>query len=65
LAPTTPAVIASNISRPDQRLILSRLDQLEQTQVDNETSGPVLIIVGDVLKQARMQDEHIPTAHAV
>jgi uroporphyrin-III C-methyltransferase/precorrin-2 dehydrogenase/sirohydrochlorin ferrochelatase len=46
LAPTTPAVIASNISRPDQRLILSRLDQLEQTQ-------------------ARMQDEHIPTAHAV
>ncbi len=46
---TTPVAVIENASRADRRAFAGRLDQLAALAAQPEISGPVLIIVGDVV----------------
>ena len=47
-APSTPAAIVENGSRPTQRVVLTTLGELEQAGRDAQVGSPALVIVGEV-----------------
>jgi len=47
-APATPAAIVENGSRPGQRVIVARLDELDQLAAAGDIRSPALLIVGEV-----------------
>ncbi len=49
LSAATPAAVIENASRADKRAYAGRLDQLADMTAKPELSGPVLIIIGDVV----------------
>ena len=51
-APSTPAIAVENASRPDARLIHSRLDGLGQAVERSRATGPVLLVIGEVAARA-------------
>lgn len=52
LSPTTPAAVIENGCRANQRVLVSTLEQLPQTIVNNGVQSPALIVVGDVVALA-------------
>ena len=49
LAASTPVAVIENASRPDRRAYAGRLDELAAIAGRAELTGPVLIIVGEVV----------------
>jgi uroporphyrin-III C-methyltransferase/precorrin-2 dehydrogenase/sirohydrochlorin ferrochelatase len=49
LAPSTPVALVENASRSDRRAYAGRLDELAALAARPELSGPVLIIIGEVV----------------
>lgn len=49
MAPATPVAIIENASRTDKRAYAGRLDELADIADQPELSGPVLIVVGEVV----------------
>jgi uroporphyrin-III C-methyltransferase/precorrin-2 dehydrogenase/sirohydrochlorin ferrochelatase len=47
-APGTPVAIVENGSRPEQRVLLATLDELEAIGRDADVKSPALVIVGEV-----------------
>jgi len=47
-APATPVAIVENGSRPEQRVTLATLDELEDVALRGEIRSPALLIVGEV-----------------
>lgn len=52
LSPTTPAAVIENGCRANQRVLVSTLEQLPQTIINNRVQSPALIVVGDVVALA-------------
>lgn len=46
--PSTPVAIIENGTRPEQRVTLARLDELDQVAVAGGVQSPALVIVGEV-----------------
>jgi len=51
---STPVAVIENASRPDRRAYAGRLDELARIARRPELTGPVLIIVGDVVAQGNI-----------
>jgi uroporphyrin-III C-methyltransferase / precorrin-2 dehydrogenase / sirohydrochlorin ferrochelatase len=51
MAAATPVAVIENASRPDRRAYAGRLDQLADIAARPELTGPVLIIVGEVVAE--------------
>ena len=49
LAASTPVAVIENASRPDRRAYAGRLDEMARIAERPELTGPVLILVGDVV----------------
>jgi uroporphyrin-III C-methyltransferase / precorrin-2 dehydrogenase / sirohydrochlorin ferrochelatase len=49
LAASTPVAVIENASRPDRRAYAGRLDELARIAGQPELTGPILMIVGDVV----------------
>ncbi|MGB5102556.1 MAG: siroheme synthase CysG [Steroidobacteraceae bacterium] len=47
-APATPVAIVENGSRPEQRVTVARLDELDQVAAGGDIRSPALVIVGEV-----------------
>lgn len=47
-APATPVAIVENGSRPEQRVTVARLDELEQVAAGGDIQSPALVLVGEV-----------------
>ena len=58
LAATTPAAIVENGTTPRERVVLGTLVDLPARARAESITGPSLIIVGDVVRLARRQEEH-------
>ncbi|MEX2319279.1 MAG: siroheme synthase CysG [Bauldia sp.] len=54
LKASTPVAVIENASRPDRRAYAGRLDELALIAERPEFTGPVLIIVGDVVAQGNI-----------
>ncbi|MFQ6017564.1 MAG: uroporphyrinogen-III C-methyltransferase [Kiloniellaceae bacterium] len=52
LAPSTPAAIVENGTLPNEKIVVGRLDELEAMVRDNDITGPAVIVVGEVVRQA-------------
>ncbi|HEX2561636.1 uroporphyrinogen-III C-methyltransferase, partial [Phenylobacterium sp.] len=52
-SPTTPAVAVENAGRADARLVQSTLAQLPQALAAHAFSGPVVLVIGEAVAQAR------------
>ncbi len=52
MSPSTPVTAIENASRHDQRAYIGRLDQLDALAGRHDISGPVLIIVGEVVAES-------------
>jgi len=52
-APDTPVAVIENGSRPDQRVVTGRLDDLARLLAREKVVSPALLIVGDVAAWAR------------
>ena len=57
---STPVAVIENASRPDRRAYSGRLDELAQIAARPELTGPVLILVGEVVAQGNIAE--IPAA---
>jgi uroporphyrin-III C-methyltransferase/precorrin-2 dehydrogenase/sirohydrochlorin ferrochelatase len=53
---STPVAVIENASRPDRRAYAGRLDELAQLAARPELTGPVLILVGDVVAQGNIAE---------
>ena len=53
LAPSTPVAIIENGTLPGERVVRTRLDQLEGAIRDHDIRGPAMILVGAVVDQAQ------------
>ncbi len=51
-APDTPVAIVENGSRPQERIVLARLDTVAATLAAQEITGPAVIIIGEVARHA-------------
>ncbi|MGA9602491.1 MAG: uroporphyrinogen-III C-methyltransferase, partial [Methyloceanibacter sp.] len=51
---STPVAVIENASRNDHRAYAGRLDQLARLAARPELTGPVLIIVGDVVAESNI-----------
>ena len=49
LAASTPVALVENASRPDRRAYSGRLDELAELALRPELTGPVIIIIGEVV----------------
>ena len=49
LAASTPVAVIENASRPDRRAYAGRLDELAELARRPELTGPVIIIIGEVV----------------
>ena len=56
LDPTTPAALIENGSTPQQRRLLTRLRDLENTARDEQVTSPALIVIGKVVDLAGEMD---------
>lgn len=56
LAASTPVAVIENASRPDRRAYAGRLSELAALAERPELTGPVLIIVGDVVAAGNMAE---------
>lgn len=52
LAPATPAAIVENGTLPEQRVLLTTLDELQATIARERVSSPALLVVGEVVSLA-------------
>lgn len=55
---STPAVAVENAGRPEARLLRARLADLGAEVEAAGFDGPVLLMIGDVLRRARSTDDH-------
>ncbi len=53
LAPSTPVAIIENGTLPNERVLRTRLDELESTIRDHGIRGPAMILVGAVVDRAQ------------
>jgi uroporphyrin-III C-methyltransferase/precorrin-2 dehydrogenase/sirohydrochlorin ferrochelatase len=51
LAASTPVAVIENASRPDRRAYAGRLDELARIAERPELTGPVVIVIGDVVAE--------------
>ena len=65
LAGSTPVAVIENASRPDRRAYAGRLDELSAIAARPELTGPVLIIVGEVVAQGNIAEVPAPLAQLV
>jgi uroporphyrin-III C-methyltransferase/precorrin-2 dehydrogenase/sirohydrochlorin ferrochelatase len=49
LTPSTPVAVIENASRADRRAYAGRLDELARIAGGHDLTGPVLILVGEVV----------------
>ncbi len=56
LAPSTPAALIENGSTPQQRRVLTQLDQLQSAATAAQVSAPALIVIGRVVSLAGAMD---------
>jgi uroporphyrin-III C-methyltransferase/precorrin-2 dehydrogenase/sirohydrochlorin ferrochelatase len=54
---STPVAVIENASRPDARAYSGRLDELARITDRDDMTGPVLIIVGEVVAQGNIAGE--------
>ncbi len=57
LNPSTPVAVIENASRRDHRAVSGRLDELGDVVERAGATGPVLIIVGDVVAEGAIAAE--------
>jgi uroporphyrin-III C-methyltransferase/precorrin-2 dehydrogenase/sirohydrochlorin ferrochelatase len=57
MSASTPVAVIENASRPDKRAYTGRLDELAEIADRPEITGPVLIIVGDVVSAGAIAGE--------
>jgi uroporphyrin-III C-methyltransferase/precorrin-2 dehydrogenase/sirohydrochlorin ferrochelatase len=65
MAPATPAAVIENASRTDRRAYAGRLDELAQIADRPELTGPVLILVGDVVSAGAIAATPAPLSELV
>jgi uroporphyrin-III C-methyltransferase/precorrin-2 dehydrogenase/sirohydrochlorin ferrochelatase len=65
LAPSTPAAVIENASRSDRRAYAGRLDELAQIADRPELTGPVLILVGEVVSAGAIASAPAPLSELV
>ena len=53
---STPVAVIENASRTDRRAYAGRLDELAQIAGRPELTGPVLILIGDVVAQGNIAE---------
>ncbi|HWW11822.1 MAG TPA: SAM-dependent methyltransferase, partial [Brevundimonas sp.] len=53
-SPDTPVAVIENGSRPDQRVVTGRLDDLARLVAREKVVSPALLIVGEVAAWARV-----------
>jgi uroporphyrin-III C-methyltransferase len=63
-APTTPALLALNVGRPDARMILTTLTQLPDVVAHHVGRAPGFIVIGEVCLDARDNSGYIDQLHA-
>ncbi|CAO96763.1 uroporphyrinogen-III C-methyltransferase [Erwinia tasmaniensis] len=56
LRKATPAAVIERGTRPDQRTVAGRLDELAQLVTDNKVEAPALLIIGEVVSMYRGKD---------
>jgi uroporphyrin-III C-methyltransferase/precorrin-2 dehydrogenase/sirohydrochlorin ferrochelatase len=56
LATGTPVAVIENGTRPEQKVITARLDELAGRLQDAGIAGPALIIIGEVARRALEAD---------
>ena len=52
LPPATPAAVIENGTLPEQRVLAGTLGELEALVRDHRVTGPALIVIGEVVRQA-------------
>ena len=57
LSISTPVAVIENASRPDRRAYAGRLDELAALAARPELTGPVLIVIGDVVAEGALSTE--------
>ncbi len=62
---STPVAVIENASRTDRRAYAGRLDELARIATRPELTGPVLILVGDVVAQGNIEGIPVPLAELV
>ncbi len=62
---STPVAVIENASRAERRAYSGRLDQLAELADHAKISGPVLIIIGDVVAAGAIADAPLPLTKAV
>ncbi|MFC7052153.1 siroheme synthase CysG [Hansschlegelia quercus] len=55
LSPDTPVVAIENATRADERILTGRLSGLAALNLRGDLEGPVLILIGDALRQASFE----------
>ena len=66
LAPATPAAIVENATRPNQRILRSRLDEVGSTVAREGVAGPAIVLIGEVARDANQAAlDHIAESIAV
>ena len=48
--PSTPVAIIENGTRPEQRVLITTLEQLSETVAREQPQSPALLLVGDVVR---------------
>jgi uroporphyrin-III C-methyltransferase/precorrin-2 dehydrogenase/sirohydrochlorin ferrochelatase len=56
LAAATPAIVAINATRPDERFAVSTLGDLARAVAATETPDPTLVLIGQALAHARLPE---------
>jgi uroporphyrin-III C-methyltransferase len=62
-APSTPAIAVENASRPQARLLSSRLDRLGAAVAHAGFTGPVLLVIGEAAARAAVGDARRTDGH--
>ena len=56
MAPSTPVAVIENGTRPEERRAFATLATLSATVRDNAITGPAVIVIGDVAREAASLD---------